>query len=69
MAQICGKRNKGYVVGISIGFLGFFEVGQAFAKGMGSAGIKRAGRGIYNLERMLVDGTKGVADMILRAMR
>jgi hypothetical protein len=69
VAQICGKRDKGYVVGCSIGFLGFGEAGQAFARGIGSAGINRAERGSYNLDRMLVHGIRGVADMIQRAMR
>lgn len=68
MAQIWGKRDKGYVVGRSIGFLEFGEAEQAFSSGMGSAGINRAERGSYNLDRMLVHGTRGAADMILRAM-
>lgn len=69
VTQICGKRDKGHIVGRIIGFLGFDAAGQAFASGMGSAKINRAERGRYNLDRRLVHGTKGVADMTLRAMR
>jgi hypothetical protein len=69
VTQICGKRDKRHVVGHIIGFLGFGAAGQTFASGMGSAKINRTERGRYNLDQILVHGTKGVADMILRAMR
>jgi 3-hydroxyisobutyrate dehydrogenase-like beta-hydroxyacid dehydrogenase len=39
VTQICGKRDKGHIVERIIGFLGFGEAGQAFASGMGRAGI------------------------------
>lgn len=69
MTQICGKQDKGHIVGCIINFLGFGEAGRAFASGMGKADINRAEGSRYNLDRILVHGTKGVADMILRAMR
>jgi hypothetical protein len=69
VTQICGKRDKRHVVGHIIGFLGFGTAEQTFASGMGRAEIKRAERGRYNLDRIPVHGTRGVADMILRAMQ